>query len=129
MGLKGLSAARLARVEYEELPAILDVHAALGHDSLLMPSKCLRRGNPQQHLESAPHRLQGGLSLVMAMGGRVQPVHVEGDGVERHGRFRSSITVVPQPGGSIEPVPRQQLPALIRYEIHRIQNEGEDRLG
>ena len=65
----------------------------------------------------------------MAMGGRVQAVHIEGDGVERHGRFRSSITVVPQPGRGIEPVPRQQLPALIRHEIHRIQDEGEHRLG
>ncbi len=52
-------AARLARVEYEELPAILDVRAALAAGSFLHESERIVRGKPHEILAQARHRLRG----------------------------------------------------------------------
>ncbi len=52
-------AAREARIEYEELPAIVDIRAALAAGSYVLPSKRLVRGQPHEMLASAPRRLQG----------------------------------------------------------------------
>src|SRR5580704_11417020 len=56
-------AARLAVVEYEPLPAILDVRAALAAESFVLPTKTLVRGQPQQALAAAAHRLSGSLAV------------------------------------------------------------------
>jgi xanthine dehydrogenase large subunit len=56
-------AARLAAVEYEALPAILDIRAALAARSYVLPSKTLLRGQPQAALAAAPHRLSGSLGV------------------------------------------------------------------
>jgi xanthine dehydrogenase large subunit len=56
-------AARLAQVEYEALPAILDIAAALAADSYVLPSETLRRGDPEAALAHAPLRLSGSLSM------------------------------------------------------------------
>ena len=56
-------AARLARVQYEELPAILDVRQALAAGSFVLPTQRLRRGNPDIALAQAPHRLKGSLAI------------------------------------------------------------------
>jgi xanthine dehydrogenase large subunit len=53
------SAARRAKVVYAELPAILDIRAALAAGSYVLPTKTLVRGEPEAVLESAPHRSQG----------------------------------------------------------------------
>ncbi|QNM94813.1 xanthine dehydrogenase molybdopterin binding subunit [Chitinimonas koreensis] len=52
-------AAKLAKVEYEELPAYLDVDAALAQESYVLPSERMVRGDPQAALAAAPHRLKG----------------------------------------------------------------------
>jgi len=52
-------AVRLARVEYEDLPAILDVESAVAAQSFLMPSETLKRGDSKSALSKAQHRLQG----------------------------------------------------------------------
>ena len=52
-------AARRAKIDYEELPAILDIRAALAAQSYVLPSRHLLRGDPQAVLASAPHRLKG----------------------------------------------------------------------
>jgi xanthine dehydrogenase large subunit len=52
-------AARRARVTYEELPAILDIRAALAAESYVLPSRRLVRGAPEAMLASAAHRLKG----------------------------------------------------------------------
>jgi xanthine dehydrogenase large subunit len=52
-------AARLGTVEYEPLPAILDIDAALAAGSFVLPSEELTRGEPLAALEGATHRLQG----------------------------------------------------------------------
>ena len=56
-------AASLARVEYDELPAILDVRSALAARSYLMPSERIVRGTPHEMLEKAPHRRRGSVTI------------------------------------------------------------------
>jgi xanthine dehydrogenase large subunit len=52
-------AARRARVEYEPLPAILDIRAALAAQANVLPTQHLTRGRPDEALAEAPHRMQG----------------------------------------------------------------------
>ena len=56
-------AARLARVEYEELPAILSIEDALARQSFVLPTVTLERGDWRGALAAAPHRLQGRLRI------------------------------------------------------------------
>jgi len=51
-------AARLAEVDYEELEAILDPATAVARESFVLPSQEIHRGEPEQALAAAPHRLQ-----------------------------------------------------------------------
>ncbi len=51
-------AARLAAVDYEELEPILDPLCAVSKKSFVLPSQVLNRGEPDNALASAPHRLQ-----------------------------------------------------------------------
>ncbi len=52
-------AAKLAMVEYEELPAILDVEAALPGGVLVTDPLTLRRGDARAAIAAAPRRLAG----------------------------------------------------------------------
>jgi len=56
-------AARLIAVEYEDLPAILDLAEAVEKKSLLLPPLGLKRGDADAAIARAPHRLQGELRL------------------------------------------------------------------
>jgi xanthine dehydrogenase large subunit len=51
------AAAKLAIVEYEELPALLTVEQAIAAGSFVLPSREIVRGNPAEALKSAPHRI------------------------------------------------------------------------
>src|SRR5439155_1040390 len=44
---------------YDELPALLDIRAALAAGSYVVPSRALVRGTPATVLAAAPHRLKG----------------------------------------------------------------------
>src|SRR6185312_2159400 len=57
--LTARKAARRARIEYEPLPAILDIRAALAVQATVLPSQRLVRGRPHELLEQARHRLRG----------------------------------------------------------------------
>jgi xanthine dehydrogenase large subunit len=52
-------AARRAKVDYEPLPAILDIRAALAANTTVLPTQRLVRGRPHEALEQSPHRLKG----------------------------------------------------------------------
>jgi len=52
-------AAKLARIEYEELPAILDIETALAEKSYVLDPHLMQRGDPHKAIQSAPHRLKG----------------------------------------------------------------------
>ena len=56
-------AARLVRVEYEDLPPILDLAEAVEKQSLLLPPLQLKRGDAGAAIAAAPHRLKGELHL------------------------------------------------------------------
>ncbi|RXZ38604.1 xanthine dehydrogenase molybdopterin binding subunit [Oxalobacteraceae bacterium CAVE-383] len=56
-------AARLARVDYETLPAILTPQAARAAQSYVLPPMQLVRGNPAEALAAAPHRVHGTLHV------------------------------------------------------------------
>jgi xanthine dehydrogenase large subunit len=56
-------AARLAKVDYETLPAILTAQAARAAESYVLPPMQLVRGSPAEALASAPHRLAGTLHV------------------------------------------------------------------
>ncbi len=52
-------AARLGRIEYEVLPAILGVEAALAQQSFIAPPRTITRGDAAAALTRAPHRITG----------------------------------------------------------------------
>jgi len=56
-------AARSARVDYEPLPALLDIRAALAAQSYVLPSERVLRGRPIEVLAQAPRRLRGTLYI------------------------------------------------------------------
>jgi xanthine dehydrogenase large subunit len=56
-------AAKRAKIEYEELPAVLDIRSALAQNSFVIPSQKLVRGHPQAMLATSPHRLQGSITI------------------------------------------------------------------
>ncbi len=56
-------AARLAKVEYQDLPAILDIDAALAAGAFVLPTRTLERGDATAALAVAPHRLSGRLQI------------------------------------------------------------------
>lgn len=56
-------AAKLARINYEPLPAILDITSALAAGSFVLPTETLRRGEPETALAAASQRLSGAISI------------------------------------------------------------------
>ena len=56
-------AAQKAIIEYDELEAILDPLSAVEKRSFVLPSETLVRGDPDNALENAPHRVQRRVSL------------------------------------------------------------------
>ncbi|HZN48772.1 MAG TPA: xanthine dehydrogenase molybdopterin binding subunit [Ramlibacter sp.] len=56
-------AARKVKLEVEPLPAILDVREAVKAQSFVLPPVKVRRGDPEQGIARAPHRLSGALDV------------------------------------------------------------------
>jgi xanthine dehydrogenase large subunit len=56
-------AARLARVDYEDLPAILTIEEALARGAFVLPTVTLERGEAKGAIAGAPHRLKGALRI------------------------------------------------------------------
>lgn len=56
-------AARLARIDYEDLPAVLTIDEALARESYVLPTVTLERGDAKAAIADAPHRLQGRLRI------------------------------------------------------------------
>ncbi len=53
----------LARIDYEDLEAILDPLTAIDKESFVLPSETLERGDAQAALQESAHRLQGRVDL------------------------------------------------------------------
>jgi xanthine dehydrogenase large subunit len=56
-------AVHLASIVYQDLEPIMDVRTALQHQSFVMPTRTLLRGEPAAKIRAAPHRLNGSLSV------------------------------------------------------------------
>src|SRR5262249_53677155 len=56
-------AARLAKVEYEDLPAILTVEDAVRAQTFLLPEHTMRRGDAAAAIAHAPHSMKGDLGI------------------------------------------------------------------
>jgi xanthine dehydrogenase large subunit len=56
-------AVKLARIEYETLPALLDIASALAVDSQVLPTETLRQGEPESALANSPQRLSGQVAI------------------------------------------------------------------
>jgi xanthine dehydrogenase large subunit len=58
------AAAALAIIEYEPLPAILTIDESLAReDTRVLPSRLIKRGEPEAAIARAPHRLSGTLRI------------------------------------------------------------------
>jgi xanthine dehydrogenase large subunit len=55
------AAAKLAAIDYEALPAVLTIEEAIAHDSYVSPPQLMLRGDVEDALAGAPHRLSGEL--------------------------------------------------------------------
>ena len=95
-------AARMAVVEYEELPAILDIPAALAAQSFVLPTETIVRGEPQKVLQKAPHRLQGSLSI----------------GGQDHFYLEGQIAIaIPQEDGGMQVISSTQHPSEVQHLV------------
>lgn len=56
-------AVRQAKIRFQELPAILDIDAALAAESWVLPPHTMQRGEPSKAIEQAEHRIQGELRI------------------------------------------------------------------
>jgi len=56
-------AARAVQLDIEPLPAILTTHEAIAAGSFVLPTVTVRRGEPEQAIARAPHRLRGTLEV------------------------------------------------------------------
>jgi xanthine dehydrogenase large subunit len=95
-------AATKAKVEYEELPAILDIRAALAAESYVIPSQLLVRGRAREALAQAKHRLQG----TMEVGG------------QDHFYLEGHIAIaLPQDDGAMHVISSTQHPSEVQHTI------------
>ena len=105
-------AARMGRIEYDELEAILDPLTAVKKKSFVLPSETLVRGEPDAALEAAPHRLRRRVSL----GGQDQ-FYLEGH----------IATAIPQEDGGILVYSSTQHPDEVQSIVaHATQREAKD---
>lgn len=105
-------AATLAVVEYEELPAILDIRSAIKAGSFVLPTETIIRGCPQEGLGKARHRLQGSLEI----------------GGQDHFYLEGQIAVAfPQEDGCMQVVSSTQHPSEVQHLIaHALGRHSHD---
>jgi len=56
-------AVKLAKIEYQSLPAILTIKEALKQKSFVRPPYSMSRGNSNQAIEKSPHQLSGNINI------------------------------------------------------------------
>ena len=102
----------MARVDYRELEAILDPITAVEKKSFVLPSETIVRGDPDEALERAPHRLRRRVSL----GGQDQ-FYLEGH----------IAMAIPQEDGGILVYSSTQHPDEVQSIIaHATQRQAKD---
>lgn len=106
-------AARLAKIEYTELPACLSIEDGLAAESFVRPAHYQRRGDAKSALPKAAHRLQGELQI----GGQEQ-MYLEG---------QASLCIPEEDGGMLvysstqNPTEGQKLVAeVLGVDLHQV---------
>lgn len=56
-------AARLARIEYDELDPVLEIRQAIAAKSFVLPTEKMERGDSKKAIANAPHKLKGSVAL------------------------------------------------------------------
>ncbi len=105
-------AARRARIDYEPLPAILDIRSALAAHSYVLPSEHLVRGSPDDALAQAPRRLRGTVTI----------------GGQDHFYLEGQIAIaVPQEGGAMLIHSSTQHPSEVQQLVaHALARRAHD---
>ena len=105
-------AARLARVDYEPLPALLTVDDALAAGSRVLPDAHLRRGDPEAAIAAAPHRLAGSVR----------------HGGQDHFYLETQIAyAIPQEDGTMKVHASTQHPGEVQLQVaHALGREAKD---
>jgi xanthine dehydrogenase large subunit len=105
-------AARRARIEYEELPAVLDIRTALAQQSFVIPSQKLVRGQPQAVLAASVHRLQSSVVI-----GGQDHFYLEGQ----------AAAAVPQEDGAVLVYSSTQHPSEVQHLVaHALGRHSHD---
>ena len=105
-------AARLAKIDYDELEPILDPRSAVAKGSFVLPSETMKRGDSQAAMSAAPNRLQGSLNL----GGQDQ-FYLEGQ----------IATALPTEDGDLYIVSSTQHPGEVQHLVsHAIAKRSKD---
>lgn len=101
-------AVALAEIDYQELPAILDVDAARAAGSLHEPPRTLKRGDSAAAMDAAPHRLSGRVS----------------NGGQEHFYLESQIALaVPKEDGDIHLYSATQDPSAVQTIVARVLDQ------
>jgi xanthine dehydrogenase large subunit len=96
-------AARLARVDYHDLPAILTVEQALAADSRFEDGpRIWTRGEPDAAIAAAPHRLEGRIEI-----GGQEHFYLEGQ----------AALAIPGEGGEMQVIASTQHPTEIQHKV------------
>jgi xanthine dehydrogenase large subunit len=99
------AAAFEAVIEYEDLPAILSIEAALEQRAFVLPTQVMRRGNSAAALKGAPHRLAGRLAI----------------GGQDHFYLEGQIAMaVPREGGEMLVLSSTQHPSEVQHLVAKV---------
>lgn len=96
------AALRDIRVDYEILPAILSIDAAVAQQSFIGVERKIERGDWQMGLESAPHRLQGQIQI---------------DGADHFYLENQAAIAYPRDGGLMEIHSSTQHPTEVQHLV------------
>jgi len=98
-------AVRAATIEYEDLPAVLSVEAALARESRVLPSRTLARGDVTAAIAGAPDRMTGRLTV----------------GGQEHWYLEGQIAlVIPADGGTFHVHASTQHPGQVQEIVARV---------
>ena len=95
-------AARLAKIDWEELPALLTVDDALAEDSLFEPPYVMARGDADAAIEGAPKLIEGSIEI-----GGQEHFYLEGQ----------AALALPQDGGEVVVHSSTQHPTEIQHKV------------
>lgn len=99
------AAADLARVDYEDLPAILSIDQAMDAESWLEPPYQMARGDAEAAIEAAPHRLSGRIYI-----GGQEHFYLEGQ----------AALVLPGEDGDVHVHCSSQHPSEIQHTVAKV---------